>query len=83
MNLRLSLKAYQIIDDNHYFTDFGKLLYRFRDDLAKLYSELAKHILLNLHGLTLVQCVQDMEASGEKVDLVKLREWLQERGQEG
>ncbi len=80
MNLRLSLKAYQIIDDNIRFTDFGGLLYQLRDADRKLYAELAKHILLNLHGLTLVQCVQDIEASGEKVNLVKLREWLQERG---
>lgn len=80
MNLRLSLKAYQIIDGSNCFTDFGKLLHRARKEQETLYSELAKHILLNLHGLTLVQCVQDMEASGEKVDLVKLREWLQERG---
>ncbi len=80
MNLRLSLKAYQVIDENIQFTEFGELLYRLRDVDENLYTELAKHILLNLHGLTLVQCVQDIEASGEKVDLVKLREWLQERG---
>ena len=80
MNLRLSLKAYQIIDDEIQFTNFGKLLYQFRNMSERLYAELARHILLNLHGFTLVQCVQDMEASGEKVDLVKLRQWLQERG---
>lgn len=80
MNLRLGLKAYQIIDDDIRFTDFGELLYQLRDAGGKLYAELAKHILLNLHGLTLVQCIQDIEASGERVDLVKLREWLQERG---
>jgi site-specific DNA-methyltransferase (cytosine-N4-specific) len=80
MNLRLSLKAYQIIDDDIRFTDFGEFLYQFRVSDEKLYAQLAKHILLNLHGLTLVQCIQDMEASGERVDLVKLREWLQERG---
>ncbi len=80
MNLRLSLKAYQIIDDDMRFTDFGELLDQLRDSDKKLYAELAKHILLNLHGLTLVQCVQDMEASGEKVNLVKLRAWLQEWG---
>lgn len=79
MNLRLSLKAYQIIDDDIEFTKFGEALYRLRDAGEQLYAELAKHILLNLHGLTLVQCVQDMEASGESIDLVKLREWLQER----
>jgi hypothetical protein len=80
MNLRLSLRAYLIIDDNIQLTEFGQLLYRLRDEDEKLYTELAKHILLNLHGLTLVQCVQDMEASGEKIDLVKLRQWLEERG---
>ncbi len=80
MNLRLSLKAYQIIDDDVRFTDFGAMLYSYRDDEERLYAELAKHILANLHGLTLIQCVQDMQAAGEKVTLIKLREWLQERG---
>ena len=30
--------------------------------------------------MTLVQCVQDILAAGEDVDLIKLREWLEERG---
>lgn len=30
--------------------------------------------------MTLVQCVQDIQASGENVDLVKLRVWLEQRG---
>lgn len=80
MNLRLSLKAYGIIDDTTHFTDFGLLLYEHRGNSEGLYAELAKHILLNLNGLTLIQCIRDMQVSGEKVDLVKLREWLQERG---
>jgi hypothetical protein len=80
MNLRLALKAYQIIDDKVQFTNFGFLLYEYRENTEKLYAELAKHILMNLHGFTLVQCIQDMQAAGEQVDLVKLREWLQERG---
>lgn len=80
MNLRLSLKAYQILDDDIQFTKFGSSLYRLRNHNQELYSQLASHILLNLHGLTLVQCIQDMEAAGEKVDLVKLRHWLEERG---
>jgi hypothetical protein len=80
MNLRLSLKAYQIINDDILFTKFGSSLYRLPNHNQELYSLLASHILLNLHGLTLVQCIQDMEAAGEKVDLVKLRHWLEERG---
>jgi hypothetical protein len=80
MNLRLSLKAYQIIDDEIQFTDFGNMLFNLRNDPDELYRQLAKHILFYLHGLTLVQCVQDIQASGEKVDLLLLREWLVERG---
>jgi len=80
MNLRLSLKAYQIIDDEIQFTEFGKGLFNIRNDPDELYRQLAKHILFYLHGLTLVQCVQDIQASGEKVDLLLLREWLVERG---
>lgn len=80
MNLRLALQAYQIINNDIQFTNLGLHLYQHRDNDEKLYTELAKHILVNLHGLTLVQCVQDMQAAGEKVDLIKLRQWLQERG---
>lgn len=80
MNLRLSVKAYGIIDDEIYLTELGNHLYSIRDNTEILYRELAKHILLNLNGLMLVQCVQDMEAAGETIDLVKLRHWLEERG---
>lgn len=79
-NTKLGAIAYGIIDRDANLTDFGRLLYDARGDEALLYDELAKHILLNLRGTTLVQCVQDMHAGGEAVDLVKLREWMAERG---
>lgn len=56
------------------------LVVNFQDNNVELYKALAKHILLNLYGITLVQCIQDMQTSGETVTLVKLREWLEERG---
>ena len=80
MNLRLSMKAYGIVDNEMNLTDFGNDLYNIRNAPETLYRSLSKHILLNLNGLTLVQCIQDMEAAGEKVDLVRLRHWLEERG---
>ncbi|HHW45252.1 MAG TPA: hypothetical protein GXX25_15870, partial [Desulfotomaculum sp.] len=79
-NTKLSMIAYGIIDRNVNFTDFGRELYALRNDEKALYRALAKHILLNLNGAVLVQCVRDIQASGETVDLVKLREWLEERG---
>jgi site-specific DNA-methyltransferase (cytosine-N4-specific) len=79
-NTKLGMIAYGLIDRKVNLTEFGKKLYELRKDDSALYREFARHILLKLHGVTLVQCVQDMQASGEKVDLVKLRQWLEERG---
>lgn len=79
-NTKLGLKAYRIIDENGSFTEFGKELYALRQDDAVLYQRFGQHILLNLLGLSLVQCVMDIQASGQKVDLLKLRQWLEERG---
>lgn len=79
-NTKLGMIAYGIIDRDARLTELGRKLYDLRSDAATLHEELAKHILLNLHGMTLVQCVRDIVAAGEEVDLIKLREWLEERG---
>lgn len=79
-NTKLGMIAYGIIERDATLTQFGGHLYKIRKDEASLYNDLARHILLNLRGTTFVQCIQDMHAAGETVDLVKLREWLEERG---
>jgi hypothetical protein len=79
-NTKLGMQAYGIIDEGANLTEFGRKLFEMRDDEEALYAGLARHILLKLQGTTLVQCVQDMQGAGETVTLVKLREWLGERG---
>ncbi len=79
-NCKLGLIAYGIIDREARFTPFGEVLYGLRRDEAALYEELARHILLNLKGMTLVQCLQDMVAAGEEITLDTLRVALGERG---
>ena len=79
-NCKLGLQAYGIIDKAGTVTAFGQQLFDTRTDDQQLYATLAKHILLNLNGLNLVQCIQDMQVAGETPDLVKLREWLEDRG---
>jgi len=79
-NCKLGMIAYGIINRDASLTEFGKKLHATRTDGLALHAELARHILLNLHGMTLVQCVQDIQSAGETVDLIKLREWLEERG---
>jgi site-specific DNA-methyltransferase (cytosine-N4-specific) len=78
-NTKLGMRAYGLIGENAELTDFGRSLFDIRKDEEALYKTFARHILLNLHGLTLVQCVQDMQAASEKVTLNALREWLKKR----
>ncbi|MEQ8828559.1 MAG: restriction endonuclease [Alphaproteobacteria bacterium] len=79
-NTKLGMKAYGIIDNDANLTEFGQVLYAVREDGESLYKTLAKHILTNLHGMTLVRCVQDMAAAGEVVSLNTLRGGLAARG---
>lgn len=79
-NAKLGMIAYGIINRDASFTEFGKKLFSVRKNDKKLYAELAKHILLNLHGMTFTTCIQDMMASGETVNLTTLRKGLENRG---
>ena len=79
-NTKLGMIAYGIIKRDASLTDFGLALAAVRADETILYCRLAKHILLNLHGMTLVGCIRDMEAAGEQVNLTTLRETLAARG---
>lgn len=79
-NTKLGMIAYGVIDRDANLTDLGQELYALKDDEAALYQRLAKHILSNLHGMSLVSCIQDMVAAGEQVNLTTLREGLAARG---
>ena len=79
-NCKLGLIAYKIINRDGNYTAFGSNLYELRGDDEKLYTALARHILLNLHGMALVQCIQDMKVAGEAVNLTTLRDGLAARG---
>lgn len=79
-NCKLGLIAYGIIDREGAFTDFGRILYDVRSDEPTLYDKLAEHILLNLRGMALVRCIQEMTIAGERVTLDSLRLALEERG---
>ena len=45
-----------------------------------MYKAFGKHILLNLHGMTFVQCVEDMQTALQKITLETLRPELEIRG---
>lgn len=80
MNCRLGLKAYGVIDEDCRITEFGKRLYNIKENEAELYAVFAKHILLNLNGMGLIQCIRDMNAANETVTLETMRSACEERG---
>lgn len=81
MNARLGMSAYGVINrEDASLTDFGRQLYTMRQNGPALYAMLARHILLNLKGMALVQCIRDMTIAGEEVNLSTLRQGLAERG---
>ena len=57
-NVKLAMRAYGLINDDANLTQVGRKLYEVCADKNTLYSLLANHILLNLHGMTLVQTIQ-------------------------
>ncbi len=79
-NCKLGLIAYGIIDRKANFTPFGQELLEARHDEGKLYTVLARHILLRLNGMALIQRIQDMTVAGEEVNLTTLRESLADYG---
>ncbi len=78
-NTKLGMIAYGIIERDAELTELGRELLELSDDEDALHDRLAKHVLLNLHGMTMVRCIQDMEAAGDPVNLTTLREALAER----
>ena len=80
-NTKLSLRAYGLIGDKDTtLTEVGVALHNLRDNESALYETFARHILVNCQGMSFVQCILDMHAAGEEIDLNKLRLWLRERG---
>lgn len=80
-NTKLSMRAYGLIEaPDATLTVAGRSLYDLRADAAVLHEAFARHILKHTQGMNLVQCILDMQVAGEKIDLTKLRRWLEERG---
>ena len=80
-NTKLSMRAYGLIGGKDTtLTRVGHALHDLRHDEPALHEAFARHILKNCHGMNFVQCVLDMQAAREPIDLTRLRRWLEDRG---
>jgi hypothetical protein len=74
------MAAYGVIDDHARLTELGKELYRVRNVEKTLYRTFAKHLLLKVSGVVLIDTLRDMQRAGETPTLPSIREALEERG---
>ena len=63
-NCRRAVASYDLIEEpqSPNFTELGDELHSLRGDDSALYDRFAEHILLNLHGLTILQVIADLQA---------------------
>lgn len=79
-NVALGMEKYGVILKDGSLTPLGEELYKLRSNDKDLYERFAQHVLVDLSGVLLLDCVRDMRAGGEKLDLVKIRKALLDRG---
>lgn len=79
-NVTLGMEKYGLIQKSGAMTPLALEIYAMRPDELLMHRRFATHILVDLPGASLVECVLDMTKAGEKVTLVTLREALLERG---
>jgi hypothetical protein len=80
-NTLISLKVYGIIDTECKITQFGRRLIDSSTADEKAAQELlAKHVLLKLDGVSLVETLREMQSAGSKFSLVEVTDELAKRG---
>lgn len=80
-NTQLAMRAYGILeDDAATLTSFGRTLFDLRNDEDKLYHSLARHILLGLRGMEVIETASDMLQGGHKITIPHIARHLRERG---
>lgn len=69
-NSRRSIASYGIITapQDTTLTELGEELYVIRNDTDNLYNRFAEHILLHLHGLSVLEIISDLQAEGKSTN---------------
>jgi DNA modification methylase len=80
-NTIIALNTYGIIDAKTSLTDFGRSLAAMKTD-SEMVKALARHILLELDGLGIIETLREMKAGAVKTSLTTIPEELKKRGYE-
>lgn len=79
-NTLIALRYYGILGNGDALTDLGNQLIENQDNLDEAHRILARHLLLNLDGISIVETLREMSSGGIKIDLKTLPGELRQRG---
>lgn len=79
-NTLLSMRRYLLLDEQDQLTEIGKSLLALTSQSRKLYEAFARHILLHLHGLDVVNAIDTLIKTGEKPTQLSIGEFLNAQG---
>jgi hypothetical protein len=79
-NTLLSMRKYLLLDENDQLTEVGKSLLTLKSQPDELYAAFARHILLNLHGLDVINAIDTLIKSGERPTQLSIGEFLNTQG---
>jgi hypothetical protein len=80
-NCVLALRAYGLLDEaGANPSEIADELLNLTESPDDIYENFARHILVNLRGITLVETLQMMQTSGEEITLHTLHARLEQRG---
>ncbi|AEH37531.1 restriction endonuclease [Halopiger xanaduensis] len=78
-NVRLGMRegaGYGIVHEDLSFTEIGEELYELRDDEESMFEQFAVHILQELHGMKVIQIIEDLMAEGRQTTNANIKEAL-------
>lgn len=79
-NSLIALKTYGVTDDVGRLTDFGKSLIALQGNEEEACRLLAKRLLIDLHGLGIVETLREMAQAHLSISLTTLPQELRQRG---
>jgi site-specific DNA-methyltransferase (cytosine-N4-specific) len=79
-NTIISLKTYGIINKDNTLSEFGLLLISNKNEMERVYEIFAKHILINMHGIEIIETLREMKQAALSIQLSTLPDELQKRG---
>ena len=80
MNTRLSMRAYLLLNEDNQLTEVGQRLLALKTQPDEMYAVFARHILLNLRGLDVVNAIDTLIKTGEQPTQLTIADFLNAQG---